>query len=146
MADNPEVGTTQKVTQKLAISFERSAQDLIAELEKEAKNHWIVVIAIDFKTSITFVRAEDENGLAMLNSAIRAGGSPVGLITADKSGCDVAMSMQAYPEHWNSKEFDGEGHPHPSDARRYLLALIDQIRPASSRVFSSQSRGIKLPN
>jgi hypothetical protein len=105
----------------------RGTPDLIAELEEEAKNHWIVVMAIDFETSIIFVRAEDENRLAMLNSAVQAGGTPVGLIAADKlSGCELAMSMRVYPEHWDSKELDAEG---------YLLALIDQI-----------GQSTKLPN
>jgi hypothetical protein len=116
----------------------RSTPDLIAELDEEAKNHWIVVMAVDLETSITFVQAKDENRLAMLNSAIQEGGTPVGLIVADKSGCDVAMSMRVYPEHWNSKKIDAEG---------YLFALIDGNLPASSQVFRlSQSRGSKLPN
>jgi hypothetical protein len=116
----------------------RSTPDLIAELDEEAKNHWIVVMVVDLETSITFVQAKDENRLAMLNSAIQEGGTPVGLIVADESGLDVAMSMRVYPEHWNSKKFDAEG---------YLFALIDGKLPASSQVFrSSHGRGSKLPN
>jgi hypothetical protein len=105
----------------------RSTPDLIAELEEEAKKHWVVVMAIDFESSIAFVRAEDENRLATLNSAIQAGGTPVGLIAADKSeSCELAMRIWVYPEHSDSKEFDAEG---------YLFALIDQIR-----------QNTKLPN
>jgi hypothetical protein len=97
----------------------RSTPDLIAELEDEATKHWVVMMAVGFEDSTIFVGAKDENRFAMLNSAIQAGGTPVGLIAADKSGNELTMRARVYPEHHDSNEFDASG---------YLHALIDQVR------------------
>jgi hypothetical protein len=90
----------------------RSTPDLIAELEDEAREHWHVVMAIGFETSTVFVRAKDENRIAMLNSAIQAGGTPVGLIAADKTERGLVTQVWAYPEHEDSQEFDAIGYLH----------------------------------
>jgi hypothetical protein len=97
----------------------RTTPDLIAELEDEARKHWYVTMVIGFETSTIFVRATDDNRIAMLNSAIQAGGTPVGLIAADKTGSTLTMRARAYPEHQESREFDAEG---------YLHALTNQVR------------------
>jgi hypothetical protein len=110
----------------------RTTPDLIAELEEEAKKHWYVAMAVGFETSTIFVQAEDENRLALLNSAIHEGGIPIGLIAADKTGNQLALRVRCFSEHQNSEEFDAQG---------YLLALTHQIRenllsllPGGSRI------------
>lgn len=77
----------------------RSTPDLIAELEDEARKHWYVTMVVGFETSTIFVRATDDNRITMLNSAIQAGGTPIGLIAADKTGTGLAMRARVYPEH-----------------------------------------------
>jgi hypothetical protein len=89
----------------------RSTPELIAELEEEARDHWVVVMAIGFETSTVFLRPTDENRLAMLNSAIQAGGIPIGLIAADKTESGLAMCVRPYPEH-EDEDFDAEGYLH----------------------------------
>jgi hypothetical protein len=96
----------------------RSTLDLIAELEEEAKSHWYVAMVVGFETSTIFIQAKDENRLEMLNSAIQAGGIPVGLITTDKSGTGLTISAHCYPEHQDSEEFD---------AKSYLTTLAEQV-------------------
>jgi hypothetical protein len=96
----------------------RSTPELIAELEQEAKNHWYVAMVVGFENSTIFVQAEDKDRLAMLNSAIQAGGIPVGLIATDKSGTGLAISVRCYPEYQNSEEFDAEN---------YLTSLAEQV-------------------
>jgi hypothetical protein len=95
------------------------AEQLIAELDNDAAKHWYVAMAVGFETSTIFVHAEDENRLALLNSAIQAGGIPVGLIAADKIENQLALRVRCFSEHQDSEEFDAEG---------YLLALTHQIR------------------
>lgn len=90
----------------------RNTPELIAELEDEARDHWLVVMAIGFETSTVFLRPTDENRLAMLNSAIEAGGIPIGLIAADKTESGLVMCSRVYPEHQDADEFDAEGYLH----------------------------------
>jgi hypothetical protein len=88
----------------------RNTPDLIAELDDEATEHWHVLMVIGFEDSTIYVRPTDEGRLAQLNSAIEMGGTPVGLITADKTGHEVVMSTRVYPEHEGSEEFDAKGY------------------------------------
>jgi hypothetical protein len=97
----------------------RSTPELIHELEDEAKNHWYVAMVVGFESSTIFVQAKDENRLATLNSAMQAGGIPVGLIAADKTGNELTILARVYPEHQDSEEFDAEA---------YLIPLTNQIR------------------
>jgi hypothetical protein len=97
----------------------RSGPDLIRELDHEAKNHWYAAMVLGFEASTSFVWSKDKNRLATLNSAIQAGGTPVGLITVDKLGNEFVMRTRIYPEHWHSQDFD---------AGAYLAALTNQIK------------------
>jgi homoaconitase/3-isopropylmalate dehydratase large subunit len=97
----------------------RSALDLIVELEEEAKSHWHVSMVAGFEDSTIFIHANDENRLALLNSAIEVGGVPVGLIAVDQSESDPVLRVRAYFEHQELEEFDAEP---------YLLAPTDHIR------------------
>jgi hypothetical protein len=76
-----------------------STPDLIAELEDEARNRWHVAMVVGFETSTAFVQAGDENRLVLLNSAIHAGGIPVGLIAADKTGNELTLQARCFSEH-----------------------------------------------
>jgi hypothetical protein len=95
----------------------RSTKDLIVELDDEATKHWFVTMAIGFEHTTIFVAASDENRLASLNSAVREGGIPVGLIAADKADHEITMMARAFPEHDASVDADG-----------FLGALLNQVR------------------
>jgi hypothetical protein len=97
----------------------RTTSELIAELEDEAKNHWVVMMIVGFKTSTIFVRSGDENRLALLNSSMRAGGIPVGLIAADKTGNELTILTRVYPEHQEAARDRAEG---------FLGTLTDRVR------------------
>jgi len=102
----------------------RNTPDLIAELEDEPREHGYVAMAVGFETSTVFVYPRDENRLAMLNSAIQVGGTPVGLITADITEGGLLMRVWPYPEHQDSEELDAEA---------YLRALVLQFRESCER-------------
>jgi hypothetical protein len=97
----------------------RSTKDLIAELEDEAKNHWVVMLVVGFETSTIFVRSGDEDRHTLLNSSVRAGGIPIGLIAVDKTGNELTILTRVYSEHQEAARDRAEG---------FLGALTDRVR------------------
>jgi hypothetical protein len=95
----------------------RSTAELIAELDKEATQHWYVAIAIGFDHTSVFVRPTDPDRLRCLNEAISAGGHPVGLIVADRVDKQVKVTGRIYPEHANVKE----------QAKDYMERLMSNV-------------------
>jgi hypothetical protein len=95
----------------------RSTAELIAELEQEAQQHWYVTMVVGFENSTIFVQTKDENRLAMLNTAILAGGIPVGLIAVDKTKNELVLLTRVYPEHQDWEGADG-----------YLTSLTARVR------------------
>jgi hypothetical protein len=96
----------------------RNTPELIHELEDEAKNHWYVAMIVGFESSTISVQAKDENRLATLNSAMQAGGIPIGLIAVDRTESELTILARVYPEHQDSEVF----------AEAYLIPLANQIR------------------
>jgi hypothetical protein len=94
----------------------RRAKDFIAELEEEARKHWFAMMVVGAGNSTVFIQAKDDNRLALLNSALSVGSTPVGLIVAD-------ISLQTRP--YFERELE---EPDEFDPENYLRALKEHVR------------------
>jgi hypothetical protein len=57
--------------------------ELVQELKAEGRNHWLTYVVVAFKTGPEYV-GDDGDALRHLNDAVREGGTPIGLLVADK--------------------------------------------------------------
>jgi hypothetical protein len=55
----------------------RTTEDLIMELEENAKGYAAAALVIGFESTTIFVMANDPNRLQLLNEAVALGGGPV---------------------------------------------------------------------
>ena len=96
----------------------RGTDELIAELEAEAKQHWGVYLAIGFENTSIFITASEADKHRLLNEAIQLGGIPVGMIYADCDGEYLVLKSRVYPEHAEAK----------AEARAFLTKVCEEIR------------------
>jgi hypothetical protein len=92
----------------------RKTSDLVNEMQAEAKKAWLVAIAIGFENETKFVFSSGSHPLEALNSLIKRGGSPVGLLRFDKEDSSVQGSYRPFEEY-----------EHESWVKEYLAALLE---------------------
>jgi hypothetical protein len=94
----------------------RKTSDLIDEMVQEAKNAWLVAIAVGFETETKFVFSSRRHPLEELNQLVQTGGSPIGLLRFEKVNKLVQGSYRPFQEY-ESEEW----------AQKYLAGLLDNI-------------------
>jgi hypothetical protein len=77
----------------------RKTADLIQEMKEEAKKAWLVAIAVGFETETKFVFSSGSRPLEDLNTLIKMGGSPIGLLRFDKENSSVQGSYRPFDEY-----------------------------------------------
>ena len=77
----------------------RKTADLIQEMKEEAKKAWLVAIAVGFETDTKFVFSSGSRPLEDLNTLIKMGGSPIGLLRFDKENSSVQGSYRPFDEY-----------------------------------------------
>jgi hypothetical protein len=92
----------------------RKTSDLVSELQGEAKKAWLVAIAVGFEHETKFVFSSGKNPLESLNSLVKRGGAPVGLLRFDKENSSVQGSYRPFEEY--------EDQPWAKD---YLAGLLE---------------------
>jgi predicted AAA+ superfamily ATPase len=92
----------------------RKTSDLVAEMRAEAKNAWLVAIAVGFKTETKFVFSSRRYPLEELDRLVKNGGFPVGLLRFDKENRTVQGSYRPFLEYENEDW-----------AKQYLAGLLD---------------------
>jgi hypothetical protein len=89
----------------------RKTSELVDEMRAEAKNAWLVAIAVGFETETKFVFSSRRHPLEELDQLVRNGGSPIGLLRFDKEGSAVQGSYRPFEEYeteeWAKKYLDG---------------------------------------
>jgi hypothetical protein len=91
----------------------RKTSDLVNEMLNEAKNAWMVAIAVGFENETTFVFSSTPRPLEELNNLVKSGGSPIGLLRFDKEGTDLQGSYRPFEEYENE-----------TWAKEYLAGLL----------------------
>jgi hypothetical protein len=77
----------------------RKTADLIQEMQEEAKNTWLVAIAVGFEQDTKFVFSSGKNPLENLNKLVKIGGAPIGLLRFDKENSTVQGSYRPFEEY-----------------------------------------------
>ena len=68
-------------------------------MKEEAKKAWLVAIAVGFETETKFVFSSGSRPLEDLNTLIKMGGSPIGLLRFDKENSSVQGSYRPFDEY-----------------------------------------------
>jgi hypothetical protein len=92
----------------------RKTSDLVNEMLKEAKNAWLVAIAVGFEQDTQFVFSSSRQPLGELNQLVQKGGSPIGLLRFDKEDSQIQGSFRPFEEYANEEW-----------AKKYLAGLLD---------------------
>lgn len=91
----------------------RKTIDLTNEMLKEAKNAWVVAIAVGFENETKFVFSSTPRPLEKLDNLVKSGGSPIGLIRFDQEGTELQGSYRPFEEYENEEW-----------AKEYLAGLL----------------------
>jgi hypothetical protein len=92
----------------------RKTSDLVNEMLKEAKNAWLVAIAVGFEQDTQFVFSSSRQPLGELNQLVQKGGSPIGLLRFDKEDSQIQGSFRPFEEYADEEW-----------AKKYLTGLLD---------------------
>jgi len=93
----------------------RKTSELVDEMRAEAKNAWLVAIAVGFETETKFVFSSRKYPLEELDQMVRNGGSPIGLLRFEKEKSFVQGSYRPFLEYENEEW-----------AKKYLSGLLDK--------------------
>ena len=89
----------------------RNTSDLINEMLAEAKNTFLVAIAVGFPNETKFVFSSAKFPLIDLNKLVQMGGSPIGLLRFEKENALIHGSFSPFFEYeneaWASKYLAG---------------------------------------
>jgi hypothetical protein len=106
----------------------RKTSDLVNEMLKEAKNAWLVAIAVGFENDTEFVFSSQRQPLGELNQLVQKGGSPIGLLRFDKENSQIQGSFRPFEEYANEDW-----------AKKYLAGLLDNTAEIISLSQQNQS-------
>ena len=79
----------------------KNTADLVNEMLSEAKNAWLVAIAVGFHDDTKFVFSSAKNPLEELNQFVKLGGFPIGMLRFDKENGSVQGSYRPFAEYEN---------------------------------------------
>jgi hypothetical protein len=92
----------------------RKTSDLVNEMLAEAKNAWLVAIAIGFKDDTEFVFSSQLQPVAKLNQLVQIGGSPIGLLRFERENSTIQGSFRPFEEYADQEW-----------AKNYLAGLLE---------------------
>jgi hypothetical protein len=79
----------------------RKTSDLVNEMRTEAKNAWLVAIAVGFEKETKFVFSSSTHPLEDLDTLVKTGGAPIGLLRFEKENTTVQGSYRPFGEYEN---------------------------------------------
>jgi len=79
----------------------RKTSDLVQEMRTEAKNAYLVAIAVGFENDTKFVFSSSAHPLEDLNKLVQSGGAPLGLLRFEKENNTVQGSYRPFEEYGN---------------------------------------------
>jgi hypothetical protein len=95
----------------------RKTSDLVNEMLTEAKNVYLVAIAVGFENDTRFIFSSQKQPLGELNQLVQKGGSPIGLLRFDKENSQIQGSFRPFEEYANEEW-----------ATKYLSGLLDNTK------------------
>jgi hypothetical protein len=79
----------------------RKTSELVQEMRTEAKNAFLVAIAVGFENETKFVFSSSAHPLEDLNKLVQSGGAPIGLLRFEKEKTTVQGSYRPFEEYGN---------------------------------------------
>ena len=79
----------------------RKTSDLVNEMRTESKNAWLVAIAVGFEKETKFVFSSSTHPLEDLDTLVKTGGAPIGLLRFEKENTIVQGSYRPFGEYEN---------------------------------------------
>ena len=79
----------------------RKTSDLVQEMRTEAKNAYLVAIAVGFENDTKFVFSSSAHPLEDLNKLVQSGGAPIGLLRFEKENTTVQGPYRPFEEYGN---------------------------------------------
>jgi hypothetical protein len=79
----------------------RNTADLVREMLAEAKTAFVAAIAVGFTDETKFVFSTALRPVEELNSLVKSGGSPIGLLRFDREGTAIQGSYRPFEEYAN---------------------------------------------
>lgn len=92
----------------------RKTSDLVDEMLAEAKNAWLVAIAVAFDNETEFVFSSRPHPLKELNQLVQNGGAPLGLLRFEREDETIQGSYRAFAEY-----------EHEEWVHHYLAGLLE---------------------
>jgi hypothetical protein len=81
----------------------RKTSDLVNEMRTEAKQVWLVAIAVGFENETKFVFSSSTHPLEDLDKLVKTGGAPIGLLRFEKENTTVQGSYRPFGEYENEQ-------------------------------------------
>jgi len=81
----------------------RKTSDLVREMQEEAKKAWLVAIAVGFENETKFVFSSGSHPLEDLNTLVKRGGAPLGVLRFEKENASVQGSYRPFEEYENEQ-------------------------------------------
>ena len=103
-------------------STRRTTADLVSELHETAATNDLAALVVRFDDRTEFVWASDPDPLRVLNTHVRDGGDPLGLVTGRDHG-EGSTSVRALP----LAEYDGAEW-----VEKYLIELLAVVRRSAT--------------
>jgi hypothetical protein len=92
----------------------RKTADLIQEMKEAAKKAWLVAIAVGFEHETKFVFSSGSRPLEDMNTLVKMGGAPIGLLQFEKETTSVQGSYRPFEEY-----------EHEPWVKNYLAGLLE---------------------
>ena len=102
----------------MSLTTRRTTADLVAELREVATDGSAAALIVGFDDRTEFVWANDPDALHLLNTHMRSGGCPLGVVTGSDDG-EGATSVRAHP----LAEYEGAEW-----VEKYLITLLAELR------------------
>jgi hypothetical protein len=84
----------------------KTAEELIIELEENAKGYALTALIVGFESSTIFVMANDPSRLQRLSEAIGLGGEPVGFYRFNTGRIEMGPLQEYEQERWVHEYLD----------------------------------------
>ena len=81
----------------------RKTSDLVREMQEDAKKAWLVAIAVGFENETKFVFSSGSRPLEDLNTLVKRGGAPLGVLRFEKENTSVQGSYRPFEEYENEQ-------------------------------------------
>ncbi len=109
----------------------RNTSDLVKEMLEEAKNAWLVAIAVGFPDDTKFVFSSGKDPIRELNRLVKDGGFPIGLLRFDKEDGFIRGAYRPFSEY---------------ESEEWVRTYLDGLLKNTTNIIAMSQYQAKLPD